>query len=75
MTNQQADPVNIMPLSDAGGASTTNTPAPLRPRAVPLNPHQVNRRVQVLAATLGLEGVSSHSGRLAASPTRRPARP
>ena len=32
-------------------------------RVVPLGPHQVNRRVQVLAAALGLEGVSSHSGR------------
>ena len=32
-------------------------------RVVPLSPHQVNRRVQVLAAALGLEGVSSHSGR------------
>ena len=29
----------------------------------PLSPHQVNRRLQVLAAALGLEGVSSHSGR------------
>ena len=32
-------------------------------RVVPLSPHQVNRRVKVLAAALGLEGVSSHSGR------------
>ena len=32
-------------------------------RVVPLSPHQVNRRVQFLAAALGLEGVSSHSGR------------
>ena len=32
-------------------------------RVVPLSPPQVNRRVQVLAAALGLEGVSSHSGR------------
>ena len=32
-------------------------------RVVPLSPHQVNRRVQILAAALGLEGVSSHSGR------------
>ena len=32
-------------------------------RVVPLSPHRVNRRVQVLAAALGLEGVSSHSGR------------
>lgn len=32
-------------------------------RVVPLSPHQVNRRLQVLAAMLGLEGVSSHSGR------------
>ena len=32
-------------------------------RVVPLGPHQVNRRMQVLAAALGLEGVSSHSGR------------
>ena len=32
-------------------------------RVVPLSSHQVNRRVQILAATLGLEGVSSHSGR------------
>ena len=32
-------------------------------RVVPLGPHQVNRRLQVLAAALGLEGVSSHSGR------------
>ena len=32
-------------------------------RVVPLSPHQVNRRMQVLAAALGLEGVSSHSGR------------
>ena len=32
-------------------------------RVVPLSPHQVNRRLQVLAAALGLEGVSSHSGR------------
>ena len=32
-------------------------------RVVPLGPHQVNRRLQVLAAMLGLEGVSSHSGR------------
>ena len=27
---------------------------------IPLSPHQVNRRVQVLATALGLEGVSSH---------------
>ena len=32
-------------------------------RVVPLGAHQVNRRLQVLAAALGLEGVSSHSGR------------
>ena len=32
-------------------------------RVVPLGPHQVNRRIQVLAEALGLEGVSSHSGR------------
>lgn len=32
-------------------------------RVAPLGPHQVNRRLQVLAAMLGLEGVSSHSGR------------
>ena len=32
-------------------------------RVVPLGPHQVNRRVKVLAAALGIEGVSSHSGR------------
>ena len=32
-------------------------------RVVPLSPHQVNRRLQVLAVMLGLEGVSSHSGR------------
>ena len=32
-------------------------------RVVPLGPHQVNRRMQVLAEALGLEGVSSHSGR------------
>ena len=32
-------------------------------RVIPLSPHQVNRRVQVLAAALGLEGISSHSGR------------
>ena len=32
-------------------------------RVVPLSPHQVNRRIQILAAALGLEGVSSHSGR------------
>ena len=32
-------------------------------RVVPLVPHQVNRRLQVLAAMLGLKGVSSHSGR------------
>ena len=40
---------------------------------IPLSPHQVNRRVQVLATALGLEGVSSHSGRrgLAAELVRR----
>ncbi len=32
-------------------------------RVIPIGPHQVNRRLQVLAAMLGLEGVSSHSGR------------
>ena len=32
-------------------------------RVVPISPHQVNHRVQVLAEALGLEGVSSHSGR------------
>ena len=32
-------------------------------RVVPLSPHQVNRRLQVLAAMLGLKGVSSHSRR------------
>ena len=32
-------------------------------RVVPLGPHQVNRRVKVLAAALGIDGVSSHSGR------------
>ena len=42
---------------------------PLRPRraSVPLGP--LNRRMQVLAAMLGLEGVSSHSGRRGASTT------
>ena len=34
---------------------------------MPLGPHQVNRRVKVLAAALGIEGVSSHSGRGLAS--------
>ena len=38
-------------------------PAAAAERVVPLVPHQVNRRLQVLAAALGLEGVSSHSGR------------
>ena len=44
--------------------------------------HQVNRRVQILAAVLGLEGVSSHSGRRrlaldssAAAPRPPPCRP
>ena len=33
-------------------------------RVVPLSPHQVNRRVQIVAEALGLgEGVSSTSGR------------
>ncbi len=32
-------------------------------RIVPLGPHQVNRRLQVLAGMLGLEGVSPHSRR------------
>ena len=32
-------------------------------RVVPFGAHQVNRRIQVLAAMLGLEGISSHSGR------------
>ena len=32
-------------------------------RVVPLSPHQVNRRIQVLAIALDLKGVSSHSGR------------
>ena len=32
-------------------------------RVIPLSPHQVNRRIQVLAAALGHEGVPSHSGR------------
>ncbi|MYN67827.1 MAG: tyrosine-type recombinase/integrase [Acidobacteria bacterium] len=32
-------------------------------RVVPLCAHQVNHRVQVLADALGLEGVSTHSGR------------
>ena len=42
-------------------------------RVVPLSPHQVNRRLQALAAAFGLEGVSSHSGRhgLAAELVRR----
>ena len=38
-------------------------PAAAAERVVPLVPHQVNRRLQVLAAALGLEGVSSHSRR------------
>ena len=41
----------------------TATAAAAPDRVVPLSPHQVNRRVQILAAALGLEGVSSHSGR------------
>ena len=32
-------------------------------RVVPFGAHHVNRRIQVLAAMLGLEGISSHSGR------------
>ena len=36
---------------------------PAAAERVPLGRHQVNRRLQVLAAALGLEGVSSHSGR------------
>ena len=40
-----------------------------------VGPHQVNRRMQVLADALGLEGVSSHSGRrglgVGAGPPRR----
>ena len=32
-------------------------------RVIPLGSHQINRRVQILAAALGLEGVTSHSGR------------
>ena len=61
------------------GCSPAPSPAPFELRAateptagervVPLGPHQVNRRMQVLAAMLGLEGVSSHSGRRGASTT------
>ena len=37
-------------------------PAPTA-RVIPLSPSQVNRRLQALAASAGLAGVSSHSGR------------
>ena len=50
------------PFARAVDALRTAEPA-ATDRVVPLSPHQVNRRVQVLAAALGLEGVSSHSGR------------
>ena len=54
------------------GLRTPTAPAAAA-RVIPLSPHQVNRRVQVLATALGLEGVSSHSGRrgLAAELVRR----
>ena len=32
-------------------------------RVIPLGAHQINRRVRILAGALGLEGVTSHSGR------------
>ena len=32
-------------------------------RVIPLGAHQINRRVRILAAALGPEGVTSHSGR------------
>ena len=38
-------------------------------RVVPLSLHQVNRRVQVQAAALGLNGVASYSVRRGASTT------
>ena len=41
------------------GLRTPTAPAAAA-RVIPLSPHQVNRRVQVLATALGLEGVSSH---------------
>ena len=50
------------PFARAVDALRTVEPA-ATDRVVPLSPHQVNRRIQVLAAALGLEGVSSHSGR------------
>ena len=50
-------------FSRAGDALRTAEEPAAVDRGVPLGPHQVNRRVQVLAAALGLEGVSSHSGR------------
>ena len=51
------------PFARAVEALRTATSPDAAERVVPLSPHQVNRRLQVLAAMLGLEGVSSHSGR------------
>ena len=53
----------VGPFARAVEQLRTATEPAAADRVVPLGPHQVNRRLQVLAAALGLEGVSSHSGR------------
>ena len=53
----------VGPFARAVDRLRAETAAATTDRVVPLSPHRVNRRVQVLAAALGLEGVSSHSGR------------
>ena len=53
----------VGPFARAVDRLRAETAAATTDRVVPLGPHQVNRRVQVLAAALGLEGVSAHSGR------------
>ena len=58
----------VGPFARAVDALRTATVPGAAERVIPLSPHQVNRRVQVLAAALGLEGVSSHSGRRGLAP-------
>ena len=53
----------VGPFARAADALRTAEEPAAADRVVPLSPHQVNRRIQVLAAAIGLEGVSSHSGR------------
>ena len=52
-----------VPFARAVDALCTAEEPAAADRVVPLSPHQVNCRVQVLADVIGLEGVSSHSGR------------